>query len=214
MPRKQNQPSSSSPDVGFSAPLDDSVSTLRTSARALREIAEILQKFPFVKPIAGLTAIVCEIFEVSIVCIQTLDLSDATLQNVQSNNEQWDIMGKQALSFIVAVTDKQCEDPAKVIGPSLLASCEELTKYDLCDWFDYMYKVLTRIHRTLETVRTQMKKLSTRNPFKKVLKNSTDKDLRVAFRQFLDDACTKFQVRILGTYFDSGSQQGCCRFKF
>jgi hypothetical protein len=67
MPQKQKQPSTSSLGLGFGtdSTLDDSVSTLRTAARALRDIAEILQKFPFVKPIAGLTAIACEIFEVS-----------------------------------------------------------------------------------------------------------------------------------------------------
>jgi hypothetical protein len=45
-----------------------------------------------------------------------------------------------------------------------------------------------------------MNKLSTRNPFKKVLRNSTDKDLQANFRRFLDQACTKFQVRFLGKY--------------
>jgi len=44
--------------------LDDSVSTLRTSARILADIAGVLTKFPFVKPLAAVTVTVCEIFEV------------------------------------------------------------------------------------------------------------------------------------------------------
>ena len=47
------------------SPLDDSVSTLRISARILSEVAGVLTKFPFVKPLAAVVAIICEIFEVS-----------------------------------------------------------------------------------------------------------------------------------------------------
>lgn len=71
MPRRTGQSSSSVSHLGFDTGdrLDDSVSTLRTSARILREIGEVLSKFPFVKPLAGITAIVCEIFEVRKQCL-------------------------------------------------------------------------------------------------------------------------------------------------
>jgi len=52
------------PDTS-SSPLDDSVSTLRMSARILADIAGVLAKFPFVKPLAAVTVAVCEIFEAS-----------------------------------------------------------------------------------------------------------------------------------------------------
>jgi hypothetical protein len=51
-------------DFDTTSLLDDSVSTLRTSARILADIAGVLTKFPFVKPLAAVTVTVCEIFEV------------------------------------------------------------------------------------------------------------------------------------------------------
>ena len=49
------------------SPLDDSVSTLLISARILSDIAGVLTKFPFVKPLAAVVVIICEIFEVGLV---------------------------------------------------------------------------------------------------------------------------------------------------
>jgi hypothetical protein len=70
-PRRVDQPSSLALELDFDTTslLDDSVSTLRTSARILADIAGVLTKFPFVKPVAAVTVIVCEIFEVcALVC--------------------------------------------------------------------------------------------------------------------------------------------------
>ena len=74
MPRRTGQSLSPALDLEFdtASPLDDSVSTLRTSARILADIAGVLTKFPFVKPLAAVTVVVCEIFEASELCI--LDL--------------------------------------------------------------------------------------------------------------------------------------------
>jgi hypothetical protein len=67
----QSQSDSVALDLEFdtASPLDDTVSALRTSARILADIAGVLTKFPFVKPLAAVTVIVCEIFEASVPCI-------------------------------------------------------------------------------------------------------------------------------------------------
>jgi hypothetical protein len=69
-PRRTGQSSSLAPDLEFDtpSPLDDSVSTLRTSARVLLDIAGVLTKFPFVKPLAAVIVVMCEIFEASALC--------------------------------------------------------------------------------------------------------------------------------------------------
>ena len=66
-PRRAGQSSSLALDLEFDAPspLDDSVSTLRTTARVLSDIGGVLSKFPFVKPLAAVIVVVCEIFEAS-----------------------------------------------------------------------------------------------------------------------------------------------------
>ena len=71
--RRTSRTSSPGPPVDLdfdsASPLDDSVSTLRTSARILADVAGVLTKFPFVKPLAAVTVVVCEIFEASVLYI-------------------------------------------------------------------------------------------------------------------------------------------------
>lgn len=79
MPFKKSSGQSSSSafkfDLGFgtASPLDDSVSTLRASARILADVAGVLSKFPFVKPLAAVTVIMCEIFEVITLCFPNFE---------------------------------------------------------------------------------------------------------------------------------------------
>ena len=48
-----------------------------------------------------------------------------------------------------------------------------------------------------------MKKKSSRHWTKKVLRNSTDKDVQTEFKRFLDDACVIFQVPNLAIWISS-----------
>jgi len=113
MPRKTGQSSSLELDLEFDtpSPLDDSVSTLRTSARVLLDIAGVLTKFPFVKPLAAVIVVMCEVFE-----------------NVKSNDIGWDTLAKQAVSLVVAIAEKQQEDSPNSVS-SLSAHCDVLIAY-------------------------------------------------------------------------------------
>ncbi|KIM79066.1 hypothetical protein PILCRDRAFT_10726 [Piloderma croceum F 1598] len=87
-------------------------------------------------------------------------------ENVKSNDAGWDALAKQAVSLIVTITEKQQEDPTNVVS-LLSAHCNLLIV-------------------NLEAIRTKMRKKSSQHWMKKVLRNSTDKDVQADFKRFLD----------------------------